>query len=58
MKEKRLQKLAKKLVALELKAREGNSEQVMEEISKLCEGLSVEDMFYIDDYIMEKGGIN
>lgn len=53
--EKRLKKIADKIINLEINIRKNrNAEECEEEIQRLSRNLSVEEMMFIDDYISEK----
>lgn len=53
--EKRLRKIADKIINLEINIRKNrNAEECEEEIQRLSRNLSVEEMMFIDDYISEK----
>ena len=51
---KRLENIGNQIIALEKKCAEGiNVYQNMQEINKLIEGLSIEELLFIDEYILE-----
>lgn len=53
--EKRLEKIAKRMLNLTLDIEKGrNVEEKEEEIQRLSSDLSVEDMLWIDEYIMNR----
>ena len=53
--EKRLRKIADKIINLEINIRKNrNAEECEEEIQRLSRNLSVEEMMFIADYISEK----
>lgn len=53
--QKRLEKIARRILNLQLEINKGrNVEENEEEIQRLSEDLSIEDMLWIDEYITEK----
>ena len=53
--QKRLEKIARRILNLQLEINKGrNVEENEEEIQRLSEDLSMEDMLWIDEYITEK----
>ena len=54
-KKKNIKKLAQQIVRLEKECQSGNNiSENMNKIEQLIQGLSLEDMLAIDDYILEK----
>ena len=54
-KKKNIKKLAHQIVRLEKECQSGNNiSENMNKIEQLIQGLSLEDMLAIDDYILEK----
>ena len=55
MKKENIKKLAKEIARLEKECQSGNNiSKNMNKIEQLIQGLSLEDMLAIDDYILEK----
>ena len=49
-----LREIGEKLLALELKSQEENSEVYMNNMAQLVEGLTLEDILYLDEYVSKK----
>lgn len=55
---KRLEKIAKQIIELEKKCqKEGPLPKYLIEMEKVTEGLSLEDLLFIDEYILENNNL-